>query len=191
MTTRCVRAYLATVLGTSLVVARTVDAQGSDTVRMPVRILAPVVTSAEALAEKLIDVGFAARREHSGAPPSQFFVRAQIERIGITDLSQLLRRVKGRGWGCAGGVVFVDGVLLASPIPEVATDTAKYVPTESRVRGSIPPVLAAPMPKANPLDQIAINSVDAIEIYTGPSEIPLEFKAAFRQARCAVIVWTR
>ena len=191
MTNRCVRVGFPSVLSASLFIACAVGAQTGDTVRLPVRVLEPIVTSAEALAEKLVDVGFTARRLHSGAPQSQFFVRSQIEKIGIIDLSQLLRRVKGRGWGCAGGVVFVDGVLLALPIPDVAVDTAKYVPTDSRTRGAMPPVVATPMPKPNPLDQIAINSVDAVEIYTGPSEIPLEFKAAFRQARCVVAVWTR
>ena len=56
---------------------------------------------------------------------------------------------------------------------------------------ALPPVAAAPMPKPNPLDLIPLNTVDALEVYTGPSEIPLEFRGAFRQARCAVVVWTR
>ena len=191
MSTRRVAVGVVIIVCASLRISTASLAQGSDTIRTPLRVLAPIVTSAEALATKLVDVGFTYRRQHSGAPASQFFERQQVERMGLIDLSQLLRRVKGRGWGCAGGVVFVDGVLLASPIPEVAADTAKYVPTETRGRSTVPPVVAMPMPKANPLDQIAVNSVDAVEIYTGPSEIPLEFKAAFRQARCVVVVWTR
>ena len=169
------------------------DAQGStgpDSLRRPTVILAPVVTTAEALATKLDEVGFTYRRTHSGAPATQFMTRFDIERRAITDLSQLLRRMKGRAWGCGEAVLFVDGVLQAIPIPEKEVDTVRYLPTESRGKGP-PPVVAVPMPKSNPLDQIAVNAVDAIEVYTGPSEIPLEFKAAFRQARCVVLVWTR
>lgn len=161
-----------------------------DTVRRPVQPLAPMVTKAEALAAKLDEVGFNARRANSGAPASQFMTRYDIEKRGVTDLSQLLRRMKGRAWGCGEGVLFVDGVLQALAIPERSVDTVRFVPTESRGRG-IPPAAPVPMPKPNPLDQIALNSVDAIEVYAGPSEIPLEFKAAFRQARCVVAVWTR
>lgn len=162
----------------------------SDTVTTRATPLAPVVTSAEALAAKLDEVGFTYRRVHSGVPASQFLTRDEIAKRGVTDLSQLLRRMKGRGWGCSDGVLFIDGVLQATPIPEKATDTVKFTPSDSRGRG-VPPVVAVPMPKANPLEQIPVNAVDAMEVYTGPSEIPLEFKAAFRQARCVVAVWTR
>ncbi len=163
---------------------------GTDSVRQRATPLAAVVTKAEALAIKLDDVGFTWRRAHSGAPASQFLTRVEIEKRAITDLSQLLRRMKGRSWGCGEGVLIVDGVLLATPIPDKEVDTVRYLPLESRGKG-LPPVVAVPMPKANPLDQIAVNTVDAIEVYTGPSEIPLEFKAAFRQARCVVAIWTR
>lgn len=163
---------------------------GTDSVRQRATPLTAVVTKAEALAIKLDEVGFTYRRTHSGAPASQFLTRVEIEKRAITDLSQLLRRMKGRSWGCGDGVLFVDGVLLATPIPEKEVDTVRYLPMESRGKGP-PPVVAVPMPKANPLDQIAVNTVDAIEVYTGPSEIPLEFKAAFRQARCVVAIWTR
>ena len=152
--------------------------------------MAAVITKAEALASKLDDVGFTYRRLHSGAPASQFLTRLEIEKRAITDLSQLLRRMKGRAWGCAEGVLFIDGVLQALPIPEKEVDTVRYASTDARGK-SVPAVVAVPMPKANPLDQIALNSVDAIEVYSGPSEIPLEFKAAFRHARCVVAVWTR
>ena len=180
----------AMVLGvlTTLGITRVTEAQSADTVR--VQTLAPVVTSAEALAIKLDAVGFTHRRNHTGVPASQFLTRFDIEKRAVIDLSQLLRRMKGRAWGCGGGVLFVDGVLLGTPIPDQEQDTARYVPTTSRGKG-MPPVTAAPMPKPNPLDLIPLSIVDAIEVYTGPSEIPLEFKAAFRQARCAVIVWTR
>ena len=175
------------------VVALPLHAQsgGGDSVRVQATPLAPILTKAEALAVKLDEVGFTYRRKHSGVPASQFMTRFDLERRSITELSQLLRRVKGRGWGCGEGVLFVDGILLASPIPDKAVDTVKFMPTEGRGRTRIPPVMAVPMPKPNPLDEIAVNSVDAIEIYTGPSEIPLEFTAAFHQARCVVVVWTR
>ena len=180
----------ATVLGvlTTLCTARAGDAQSTDTVR--VQMLTPVVTSAEALAIKLDAVGFTHRRANTGVPASQFLTRFDIEKRAVIDLSQLLDRMKGRARGCTGGVVFVDGVLLAAPIPDQQQDTTRFVPTTSRGKG-VPVISPVPMPKPNPLDLIAVNSVDAIEVYTGPSEIPLEFKAAFRQARCAVIIWTR
>lgn len=175
----------------SVGVAARAGAQASDTlVRKPV-VLAPVQTTAEALASKLEEVGFNYRRTHSGAPASQFLTRYEIERRGVMDLAQLLRRMKGRAWGCGESVLFIDGVLQATPIPDKAVDTVKYTPSESRGRNSVPPIVAVPMPRQNPLEQIPVNSVDAMEVYAGPSEIPLEFKAAFRQARCVVAVWTR
>lgn len=166
------------------------QASGTDTAARPVTLLAPMVTRAEALKTKLDEVGFNYRRLHSGAPPSQFLTRFDIEKRAINELGDLLRRMKGRSWGCGEAVLFVDGVLQATPIPDKEVDTVRYVPTESRGKG-IPAMVAVPMPKANPLNQIAVNTVDAIEVYAGPSEIPLEFKAAFRQARCVVAVWTR
>lgn len=183
-------APVATVLGVlaTLGTTRAGGAQSADTVRA--QALAPVVTTAEALAIKLDAVGFTHRRANTGVPASQFLTRFDIEKRAVIDLSQLLNRMKGRAKGCTSGVLFVDGVLLATPIPDQEQDTARYVPTISRGKG-VPPVTAAPMPKPNPLDLIALNSVDAIEVYTGPSEIPLEFRGAFRQARCAVVVWTR
>lgn len=165
-----------------------IEAQTADTVR--VQTLAPVVTSAEALAIKLDAVGFTRRRANTGVPASQFLTRYDIEKRAAIDLSQLLKRMKGRAWGCGGALLFVDGVMLATPIPDQDQDTARYVPSVSRGKG-VPPVAAAPMPKPNPLDLIAINTVDALEVYTGPSEIPMEFRGAFRQARCVVVIWTR
>ena len=173
---------------TTLCSARAGETQSADTVR--VQTLAPVVTSAEALALKLDAVGFTKRRANTGVPASQFMTRYDIEKRAVIDLSQLLRRMKGRAWGCGGGVLFVDGVLMGAPIPDQEPDTVKFLPTTSRGKG-MPQVTAAPVPKPNPLDLIAINTVDALEVYTGPSEIPLEFRGAFRQARCAVVVWTR
>jgi hypothetical protein len=152
--------------------------------------MAPVVTTAEALAIKLDAVGFTRRRAHTGVPPSQFMTRFDIEKRGVIDLTQLLRRMKGRAWGCGGGVLFVDGVLMGTPIPDQEPDTVKFMPSSSRGKG-LPVVTATPVPKPNPLDLIAVNTVDALEVYTGPSEIPLEFRGAFRQARCAVVIWTR
>lgn len=171
--------------------ATRVAAQGPpDTVRVQVTPLAPVVTAAEALKTKLDEVGFTHRKAYSGVPASQFLTRFDIEKRAVMDLSQLLRRMKGRAWGCGESVLFIDGVIQATPIPDKAVDTVKFQPTDTRGKG-MPPVVAVPMPKANPLDMIPVNMVDALEVYVGPSEIPLEFKAAFRQARCVVAVWTR
>jgi hypothetical protein len=179
---------LATLAGARVAAAQQ---SGADTLRPRVQALAPVLTTAEALANKLDEVGFTHRRAHSGVPASQFLTRFDIEKRGVTDLAQLLRRMKGRSWGCGEGVLFIDGVLQAQPIPERPVDTVKFTPMETRGRSTIPPVVAVPMPKANPLELIPVNSVDAMEVYSGPSEIPLEFKAAFRQARCVIAVWTR
>ncbi len=164
---------------------------GVDTTLRRPAVLAPMKTSAEILSAKLEEVGFNYRRQHSGAPPSQFLTRDEIERRGVSDLAQLLRRMKGRAWGCGETVLFIDGVLQATPIPDKPVDTVKFTPSETRGRSTVAPIVAVPMPKQNPLEQIPVNSVDAMEVYAGPSEIPLEFKAAFRQARCVVAVWTR
>lgn len=188
--------FAAYIAGSALVLLATPRAEAQTppppdtTLRRPT-VIAPVLTTAEALAAKLVEVGFTHRRANSGAPASQFLTRYEIERRGVTDLAQLLRRMKGRAWGCGESVLFIDGVLQATPIPDKAVDTVKYTPSDIRGRNSAPPVVAVPMPRANPLEQIPVNSVDAMEVYAGPSEIPLEFKAAFRQARCVVAIWTR
>lgn len=153
--------------------------------------LAPVVTTASELEEKLTEVGFYRRREHSGIPASQFMTRQELDRRGALDLSQHLRRIKGRGWGCADGVIYVDGVLLAASLPAVAADSVRMIPSEMRGKSAPFPVVDNPMPKASALDLIPMNMVGALEIFTGPSEIPVEYNAAFRQARCVVLVWTR
>lgn len=182
------------VLGLLVAGAGTAQAQQSgtrdstrDTVRVLRTPLAPVVTTADEVEARLEDVGFYRRKKFSGVPSSQFMTRDIIEKHNVMDLSQLLRRVKGRGWGCADGVLYVDGALMAKPQRDAPLDTSRFALS----RSGPPLVIATPMPISSRLDQIPVGTVEAIEVYTGPSEIPVEYNAAFRQARCVVVVWTR
>lgn len=168
------------------------DSVTGDTVRIQRAPLAPVITTADEIARKKVvtrleSVGFFRRRQYSGVPTSQFMTRETIEKHNVIDLSQLLRRVKGRGWGCAEGVLYVDGTLLAKPVRDAPMDTTRF----SLSRSGPPLVIGTPMPISSQLDMIPLGTVEAIEVYTGPSEIPVEYNAAFRQARCVVVVWTR
>lgn len=158
-----------------------------DTVRVQRTPLAPVITTADEVKARLEDVGFYRRKKYAGVPSSQFVTRDIIEKHKVSDLSQLLRRVKGRGWGCADGVLFVDGALMAKPMRDAPLDTSRF----AMPRSGPPLVIGTPMPISSQLDQIPVGTVEAIEVYTGPSEIPVEYSPAFRQARCVVVVWTR
>ena len=76
---------------------------------------------------------------------------------------------------------------MAKPARDAPLDTSRFALS----RSGPPLVIATAMPISSQLDQIPVNNVEAIEMYTGPSEIPVEYNAAFRQARCVIVVWTR
>jgi hypothetical protein len=42
-----------------------------------------------------------------------------------------------------------------------------------------------------PLDLVPINWIEGMEVYASPAQIPNEYRAAFREARCVILLWTR
>ncbi len=165
--------------------------------------LAPVTVKADGISERLAATGFANRRETSGAPPSQFVTRADFERVGPVDLSQMLRRMTGRANKCSDGIIFVDGVLMTRPIQDAlpsasaATTSLLNSPNAATAgtaaRRAIQEIaktgVATPKPVA--LDLIPQNWIEGMEVYASPAQIPNEYRAAFREAKCVILLWTR
>ena len=117
-------------------------------------------------------MGFYERRSQG---LGHFFTRQQIEDANPRFLTDMFRRI--------------PGVQLAS------TDIIQHA---VRMRGArdCPPLLwldGAPAAAAEyDLDTIDPLSVEAIEVYSGPSEVPLQFKPPMDVQACGVIViWTR
>ncbi len=165
--------------------------------------LAPVVVRADGISPRLAATGFGNRKLHSGAPKGQFITRADLENAHVIDLGQMLRRMSSRASRCHDGVIFLDGVLMARqatedpPTPErttvaqlqskspgVAAAAAARAPQEAAQNGSA-------MPLPSPLDQIPQHWIEGMEVYASPAQIPNEYRAAFRQARCVILLWTR
>jgi len=116
--------------------------------------------------------GFYSRRSQGFG---HFFTRDQIERARPTHLSDLFRRI--------------PGMQLAS------TETIEHA---VRMRGArdCPPLLwldGAPAAAAEyDLDTIDPLSVEGMEVYSGPSEVPIQFAPPMDVQACgAIVIWTR
>lgn len=117
-------------------------------------------------------LGFYERRSQGFG---HFFTRAQIEDINPSHLTDLFRRI--------------PGMQLAS---------TNVIQNAVRMRGArdCPPLLwldGAPAAAAEyDLDTIDPLSIEAMEVYSGPSEVPIQFKPPMDVQACGVIViWTR
>ncbi len=165
--------------------------------------LAPVIVKADGISPRLAATGFADRKLHSGAPDGQFLTRGELERANVIDLGQMLRRMSSRAARCSDGVIFLDGVLMArqptegpptpqrstvlelqSKVPGVANAAAARAAQEAAQNGSA-------MPLPSPLDQVPQHWIEGMEVYASPAQIPNEYRAAFREARCVILLWTR
>ncbi len=116
--------------------------------------------------------GFYQRR---GQGFGHFFTRAEIERTHVTRLSDLFRSVPG--------------------MRMVSTNT---IQNAVRMRGatSCPPLVwldGTPAATSEyDLDTMDPLSIDGIEIYSGPSEVPLQFKPPMDVVACgAIVIWSR
>ncbi|MGH7711421.1 MAG: carboxypeptidase regulatory-like domain-containing protein [Gemmatimonadaceae bacterium] len=108
------------------------------------------------------------RRKATGR--GHYLTRAQIEQKGASRLTDALRDLRGVTLDCAGSNCYVRMVRAPSRcLPEYVVD--------ERVDNMFGPT-------------IPIRDIEAIEVYTGPSDVPGEF--AGTNAGCGVIViWTR
>lgn len=144
--------------------------------------VAAVEVHASAISRRLIDVGFVDRRRTSIVPASQFVTREEIAKRNPIDLTQLVNRMVGRLRSCANPVVFLDGSLSPQPPrdPPIIAATVK-----ERAQRAEPP------PRPGVTDGIPPDIVEGIEVYVGPAQIPLQYKAPWRGADCAIVIWTR
>ncbi len=108
------------------------------------------------------------RRKATGR--GHYLTRAQIEQKGANDLPNALRDLRGVTMDCGGTSCYVRMVRAPSRCqPEYIVD--------ERVDNMFGPY-------------VPIRDIEAIEVYTGPSDVPGEF--AGTNAGCGVIViWTR
>lgn len=158
--------------------------------------LATVEVNAKYTSDKLKRVGFESRQKTSGIAPSRFITRADIEKKNPQSLIHLVDRIGGRVRNCADAIVWVDGVA-----PGAQTDFATRGGPGSGVL-STGGALRAPSGRTENtsthryrlLDNITPRTVEGMEIYASPAEIPAEFRRdQFGEAngRCVVLIWTR
>ena len=117
-------------------------------------------------------LGFYERRSQGFG---HFFTRSQIQDINPSHLTDLFRRI--------------PGMALAS---------TNVIQNAVRMRGArdCPPLLwldGSPAAAAEyDLDTIDPESVEAMEVYSGPSEVPVQFQPPMDVQACgAIVIWTR
>ncbi len=165
-----------------------VDVRARDSLALDIQLNTSAVTVAlvevrvATVSRRLVDVGFVDRRRTSIVPASQFITREEIARRNPIDLTQLVDRMVGRLKSCANPVIFLDGSLRPQPPrdPPIIAATVK-----ERAQ------LADPPPRPKVTDGIPPDIVEGIEVYVGPAQIPLQYKAPWRGADCAIVIWTR
>ena len=165
-----------------------VDVYDRDTVSLDVQLnpsavqVAPFVVRELPISRLLINVGFEERRRSTNAPPSQFITRAEIAKRNPIDLTQLISRMSGRLKECAMPIVYVDGSLR----PALPRDPP-MITSSPKEAGRV----GEPPPRPRATDGMPPDRVEGIELYIGPSQIPLQYKAAWRGGDCLVLIWTR
>jgi hypothetical protein len=164
-----------------------VEVRADDTTRVAIMMERAVLqldtlrTRAQSQPDRL--VGFLDRREHSVG--GKFVTRSDIEKQGPTATTDLLRRIAGLN------VVDSSGTLVAISArgSKMAIVAGHLVPVQCTM-----PVMV----DGHRMDpQFALNSIPpeqifGIEIYSGPSSIPVEFNQTATDTFCGLIViWTR
>lgn len=108
------------------------------------------------------------RRKATGR--GHYLTRAQIEQKGASNLTDAVRDLRGVALDCSGTTCNVR--MVRAPM----RCTPEYI-VDERVDNMFGPV-------------VAVRDIEALEVYTGPSDVPGEFAGA--NAGCGVIViWTR
>jgi hypothetical protein len=127
--------------------------------------------------------GFEERRSHGNG---RFFTREEIEKMQARQITDVLRRVPGiriqSGEGAFGGS------QTAQTGRNTGSGGSRICPMAYYVNGT-------PFPLSR---DVSINhyftpdDIAAIEVYTGPSQVPVQFNANMSTSRCGVVViWTR
>ncbi len=159
----------------------------ADTLRLAIELqpvanqLATVNVTGESVSERLSRVGFVRRRADGAVPASRFTTRAEFDKRPPLTMTELLRRMGNFPSRCPSPTVFVDGALLGSSVPLPPPSTPRR---KDQFLSDGPP----PPPA---IDAIPPVTVEAVEVYLGPAEFPLEYKPAGRGFSCLVLVWTR
>ena len=163
-----------------------IELTGADTITMVVEMdVLPVLLSEVAVKAREERyrgkmAGFAERMRTSTAPRSSFILRDEIQRRHPAQLSTMIRERGGRIQGCVGTAnVYVDGALLAPDRVSAPKRGRRSAPTERDPRID---------------DYVAIDEVEAIEVYAGGANTPAEFLATAPQGLqpgCTVLIWTR
>jgi hypothetical protein len=165
--------------------------------------LATVTVRADGVSPLLARTGFLERRRFSGAPAGQFLTRADLDKVRPIDLGQMLRRMSSRASRCGDGIIFLDGVLLTKPVtdppPTAGTTTTALINSTNNNIASAAAGRAVQdatksgtsMPKPQALDLIPPHLIEGMEVYSSPAQVPNEYRAAFREARCVILLWTR
>lgn len=151
-------------------------------------LLGEVRVNASPTTPKLLAVGFDRRRKLEGVPSRQFVTRAEIERRNPVVVSDLMKRMSARASGasCMDPVLFVDGAIRPRLGPP--TQMRRLITSRGEALTSVTGSVSSFRP---PVDDIDPSEIEGIEVYTGPAQIPAEFKAAGRGFECVVVIWTR
>ena len=162
-----------------------------------------MLVKADRVSPRLAATGFLNRKQFSGAPPEQYVTRADFDKLRPIDLGQMLRRMSARAARCGDGVIFLDGVLMGKPIADAATvltatalallSNASSTTALEASRKATQDIArtGSPIPKPQALDMIPLNWIEGMEVYASAAQIPNEYRAAFREARCVILLWTR
>jgi hypothetical protein len=147
--------------------ARVIELDSSSAAGSAAQVLPGVrIAAAAPVNRRLVDFE---RRRLTGQ--GQYLTREQIDRAGYNDLQDAVRNMRGVDVDCASGnsctITFARAPLRCKP---------EYI-VDERVDPYFGPT-------------IAIRDIEAIEVYTGASEVPGEFAGS--NAGCGVIViWTK
>jgi len=156
--------------------------------------IAPVEVTAAYTSKRLTDVGFDTRRATSNVPSSQFITRADIERVGGADLSNMLRRMTDRARLCARqSAIYVDGVLRGN----VVEDPNALPGSRSKAAELASGATFSLVPRRTALDEVSPQLVEGMELYIGGAQMPVDYKANVAESkgqgdqRCVILIWTR
>jgi hypothetical protein len=158
--------------------------------------IAPLNIKSERVSPRLRQVGFESRLKSSGAPPSHFVTRAEIEKDHIQSLSYIIDKMGGRAKSCTDPAIFMDGLPYQTFADFGATTIGRSagVFSTSGATSAAPRTSSPSSGKNSPLESILIRNIEGVEIYTNSSETPAQFKEGLggqQNNKCVMVIWTR